>query len=98
MNVTLLPITPGRPTLSQTGSSAKPVVHASWAAAAYATTYDVQTTNQYGYSENIWGGSGTTMSSLMYWTGTLRYSVRACNAVGCSPYGPTTSVTLVSGN
>jgi len=97
VNVTLLPLVPDRPRISQTGSSAKPVVILTWAATAYATSYELLRTNQYGFSETIYGGPGLTERELTRFTGTLYYSVRACNAVGCSAYGPTASVTLVSG-
>ncbi|PTR32894.1 YD repeat-containing protein [Luteibacter sp. OK325] len=97
VNVTLLPLVPAQPRISQTGSSAKPVVIVTWSATAYAARYEVLKTNQYGYAETIYNGPDLTMRGLTLYTGSLYYSVRACNAVGCSAYGPSASVNLVSG-
>jgi len=97
VTVALLPPTPGMPSVTSSGPSYKPVVRVSWSAVAYATTYEVQETQQSGYAETVGGGADTSWSSLRFYSGSLTYRVRACNAVGCSAWGPGKSITLVSG-
>jgi hypothetical protein len=95
--VTLPPTAPGQPTISQTGSSSKPVVWVRWTAQTYATRYELLETLPSGYSETVSSNGDLVWSSLKFFTGTLSYKVRACNDVGCSAWSPSRSVTLVSG-
>ncbi|WP_089977546.1 hypothetical protein [Luteibacter sp. UNCMF331Sha3.1] len=95
--VTLPPTTPGMPSVTQSGPSNKPVVRVAWTAQTYATRYEVMETLPSGYSEIIQGTTGTFITFVRFFTGSLSYKVRACNDVGCSPWGPSRSIGLVSG-
>ena len=97
ITVTLIPATPDAPTLSITGPSNKPVVHASWAAVSGATSYTVEETDPDSTVSNFYVGPNTTASALILQTGAVKFRTQACNAVGCSAWSGYSSVTLSSG-
>jgi hypothetical protein len=95
--VTLIPATPGTPSLSVSGPYYKPVVNGSWTAVAGATSYQVEETHpQEGVSTSD-NGSSTSFSALIYASGTVKFRVKACNSAGCSAYSGYASVMLQSG-
>ena len=97
VTVALSPATPGAPSLSVTGPSYRPVVKVSWSAITGATNYQVEQSHPQDGVSLAYNGAGTSFSSLVYADGQVRYRMKACNSIGCSPYGPYASVSLMSG-
>jgi YD repeat-containing protein len=100
LSVSLIPATPGYVTLTQSGPSNKRSTTATWAAVANATSYQLQETVAPGGSPTVvYNGSGTSyIERALGVTGTLSFHVMACNATGCSAYGPTSSIQVINGN
>jgi len=98
VSVTLPPVVPARPlTLSVSGPTNKPVVHASWAAVANATGYQLQMSEGGTTWDQAYTGTGTTWSELIFYSGQVEFQLQACNSVGCSGWSAIQSVTLNSG-
>jgi len=96
--VTLIPATPSNPQVAWTsGTSAKPFITVSWSAIPGATTYKLEQTHpQLGVSQ-VYSGPNTSYGSTIFATGVVKFRVQACNASGCSGWGPYGSITLNSG-
>jgi hypothetical protein len=89
--VTVSNIPPAPPAVTFTTTyhgTNKPTVLVKWVAQPYATRYDLLENNQ-----NTYSGPNLSASALQTPGVTLIYMVRACNAVGCSAYSPSRSVT-----
>lgn len=97
VTVTLIPAVPNAPSLSVTGPSNKPVVHASWAAVSTATSYTVEETDPDTTVGNFYVGANTSASALILQTGAVKFRTKACNATGCSAFSGYSSVMLNSG-
>ncbi|TPG08491.1 hypothetical protein EAH88_09545, partial [Rhodanobacter glycinis] len=82
ITVTLVPATPGWPSL--TGSGA--LVHATWSGVARATSYTVQDTPSGGMAATFYNGPNTLASGSIYFNGLVSFRVKACNAYGCSAW------------
>jgi len=99
VTVSLIPATPATPSITTTNPYYKPVVHVTWVAVAGATRYEVmETESSSGATQQVYSGTDLTWSELKYYTGILEYTVRACNAVGCSAYSPAADIDLISGD
>jgi hypothetical protein len=86
--VSLVPSAPPAPTFTTTyHGPTKPTVLVKWTAQSSATRYELLENNTL-----VYNGSGLSYSSLQQPGVTLTYKVRACNAVGCSAYSPSNSV------
>jgi len=97
--VSLIPATPATPSITTTNPYYKPVVHVTWAAVAGATRYEVmETESSSGATQQVYSGTDLSWSELKYYTGILEYTVRACNAVGCSASSPAADIDLISGD
>lgn len=89
VTVSNIPPTPPGVTFTTTyHGTNKPTVLVKWVAQPYATRYDLLENNQ-----NTYSGPNLSASALQTPGVTLIYMVRACNAVGCSAYSPSRSVT-----
>ena len=85
VSVALIPATPTGFTLTQTGS-ARPNIHLTWNASAYATYYNIEYTNPpYLPVVTNWGNV-TSVSQVTLASGLVEYRVQACNATGCSAW------------
>ncbi len=88
VTVSLVPPAPAAPTFTTTyHGPTKPTVLVKWTAQASATRYELMENNTL-----VYNNSGLSYSSLQQPGVTLTYKVRACNAVGCSAYSPSNSV------
>ncbi|WP_369926225.1 hypothetical protein [Xanthomonas sp. NCPPB 2632] len=88
VTVSLVPSAPPAPTLTTTyHGPTKPTVLVKWTAQSSATRYELMENNT-----QVYNGSALSYSSLQQPGVTLTYKVRACNAVGCSAYSPSNSV------
>ncbi|MET4677168.1 MULTISPECIES: hypothetical protein [unclassified Luteibacter] len=88
VTVSLVPSAPAAPTFTTTyHGPTKPTVLVKWTAQSSATRYELMENNTLVYND-----SGLSYSSLQQPGVTLTYKVRACNAVGCSAYSPSNSV------
>lgn len=88
VTVSLVPSAPAAPTFTTTyHGPTKPVVLVKWTAQSSATRYELMENNTL-----VYNGSALSYSSLQQPGVTLTYKVRACNAVGCSAYSPSNSV------
>jgi YD repeat-containing protein len=89
VTVSNVPPTPPAVTFTTTYHGiGKPTVLVKWVAQPYATRYDLLENNQ-----NTYSGPNLSASALQTSGVTLTYMVRACNAVGCSAFSPSRSVT-----
>ncbi|QRP64039.1 fibronectin type III domain-containing protein [Rhodanobacter sp. FDAARGOS 1247] len=95
--VTLIPATPGAPSLSISGPSYKPVVNVSWTAVTGATSYQLEETHPQDGVIVINNGSATSWQELIYASGTVTFRVKACSSAGCSAFGAYGSIMLNSG-
>jgi len=97
--VTLIPATPSNPQVAWTsGTSSKPVITISWNAIPGATTYNLERTHpQLGVSQ-VYNGPNLSYSNTVFATGVVKFRLQACNASGCSAWGPYGSITLNSGS
>lgn len=96
--VLLPPVLPTRPlTLSVSGTTSKPTVHASWAAVATAASYQLQMSEGGTTWDPVYTGTGTTWSELIFYSGSVEFQLKACNNAGCSGWSAIQSVTLHSG-
>lgn len=88
VTVSLVPSAPPAPTFTTTyHGPTKPTVLVKWTAQSSATRYELMENNT-----QVYNGSALSYSSLQQPGVTLTYKVRACNAVGCSAYSPSNSV------
>nr|WP_284692109.1 hypothetical protein [Pinirhizobacter soli] len=65
-----------------------------WSTTTYQTYYSLEQSFNSGAYGAIYNGAGNSYSYTATSTGTYTYRVRACNANGCSGYGPTSSSTI----
>jgi hypothetical protein len=98
VTVALLPLTPTGLTLTQTGPFTRPVLHLSWNASAYSTSYQLEYTNPPNFPTIVYNAAPTAYSSLILTNGTVEYRVQGCNAVGCSAFSNYVSTQLASGS
>jgi hypothetical protein len=98
VTVALLPLTPTGLTLTQTGPFTKPILHLSWNASAYSTSYQLEYTNPPTFPTIVYNATGTAYSSLILTNGTVEYRVKGCNAVGCSAFSGYVLTQLLSGS
>ncbi|TPG03897.1 RHS repeat protein, partial [Rhodanobacter glycinis] len=96
--VGVIPAVPAAPQISTSGPYYKPVVHASWAAVAWAGSYTLEETDPDGSVSNMYVGPNTTASALILQNGTVKFRVKACSSAGCSAWSGYGSVNLISGN
>jgi len=82
------------------GPSNKRSTTVTWAAVANATSYQLQeTVTPVGGTSVVYNGSGTSyIERALGVSGTLTFHVMACNANGCSAYGPSSSIQVLNGN
>jgi len=65
-----------------------------WSTAAYATSYTLEQSFNGGAFAAIYSGANNSYAYTATSSGTYTYRVKACDAVGCSGYGPTGSSTI----
>lgn len=97
ITVTLIPASPGTPSVSSSGPSYKPVVLVSWGVVTNATSYQLEETNPDDGVNIVYTGSSTSWSQLILVTGTVQFRVKACSSAGCSAFSGYRSITLNSG-
>ncbi|MFC5740098.1 hypothetical protein [Dyella tabacisoli] len=97
ISVALIPTTPTGMTLTTSGPYDKPIVHLSWSASATATTYTVQYKDPQNTLSTFYSGPNTSYQLLMLVNGMVSFRVQACNASGCSDFGPWVGTSLASG-
>ncbi len=88
VTVANIPAVPPQPQATVTLSASQRVVKVTWVAQTYATSYELM--------ENtivVWSGPELLYSSRQPQGVPVTYKVRACNAVGCSAWSMTRSVT-----
>ncbi|HEY4144921.1 hypothetical protein [Pinirhizobacter sp.] len=66
-----------------------------WSSALYATSYSLEQNINGGAFGAIYNGAGLSYAYTATVSGTYTYRVRACNATGCSGYGPSKSSSIV---
>jgi len=79
--------------ISVPATSAGPIA-IGWSTSTYQTYYSLEQSFNGGAYGAIYNGAGNSYSYTATSTGTYTYRVRACNANGCSGYGPTGSSTI----
>lgn len=95
--IAIPPPVPGGLTLSTTGPDYKPVVHVAWSAVSGATEYRVEETHPVDGVMPFYIGPNTSASQLIFASGTVKFRVRACNAVACSGWSGYKTIILHSG-
>lgn len=82
-----LPGTPSAPRIDLSGPSYRTIVSLTWDATGGATSYSVEKHAADGTTTVFYEGPNTSFAKLDNSASTSGYRVKACNAVGCSPYG-----------
>ncbi|WP_426701007.1 hypothetical protein ACPPVV_16770 [Rhodanobacter sp. Col0626] len=94
-----IPAVPAAPHVSASGPNFKPTVKVSWAAVVDATSYEVEMIEPGEVEgETYYAYANLSMSMIVFATGTVRFRVHACNAIGCSAWSGYGSVSLQSGS
>jgi YD repeat-containing protein len=98
LTVAIIPATPSYVTLTESGPTGKFRINASWSAVSAATSYQLEQTSPEEGTVIVQNSAATTYSVLLFENGTIRYRVKACNANGCSAFGPYSSTQILNGN
>jgi hypothetical protein len=90
ITVTLVPATPGWPSL--TGSGA--LVRATWGGVALATSYTLEDMPSGGTAATFYSGPNTFANGSIYFNGQVSFHVKACNSYGCSAWSADSYITV----
>lgn len=85
---------PAAPRVSVSGYTNQSTYTVSWNAVVGATSYDLQESANGGAWTAVYSGSALSRSLSGKLTGGYAYRARACNAEGCSAWGPTDSISV----
>jgi len=85
---------PAAPTLAALGANSTGSYTVSWSGVALATSYTLQENVNGGGWSTVQSSSATSWSTSGRGTGSYAYQVQACNAVGCSGWSATGTVTV----